>query len=236
MKLNPEDQKKSDCCQVLLVFTLHFIHIIRNMTTCLQKHLTSCQPAYSPFTPVAPQTHLQRSSSSRRHGNAWMTWAMRLATANELAAMTLLDIMSNSEPEETYRPMRGGHAPCRYTQVSYAITCQIQTIRIHDDASSLLDNDGRGSNVPAVHPDVIVGIGSTCCHLTHVDRRRPQRTDTGAYKQHINKVICTDVFVSTDCFLVCHNNRNKDFILQMNQIYHSHITHTEPSVHTRFYQ
>lgn len=98
---------------------------------------------------------------------------MRLATAEELAAMTLLDIMSNSEPEETRRPMRG-----QQPHISCDITCQVQTVSIHDNASGFLDNDGRGSDVPAVHPDVIVSIGSTCCHLTHVNRRRPQRADT----------------------------------------------------------
>lgn len=92
--------------------------------------------------------------------------------------MTLLDIMSNSEPEEANGPMRGGNTACRDTQRKHDTPRQIHTVCVHDDTSSFLDDDGRGCDVPAVHPDVIVGVGSTCRHLTHVHRRRPQCTDT----------------------------------------------------------
>lgn len=59
---------------------------------------TSCQLTYTPSTPAGPHTHLGGSTSSRRQGNAWTTWAMRRATEAELAAMTRRDIMSKSEP------------------------------------------------------------------------------------------------------------------------------------------
>lgn len=118
-----------------------------------------------------------------------MVCAIRRATAEELAAMTLLDIMSNSEPEETHRSVRGGHAASRYTQVRCDIMHRIQTICIYDNTSSFLDNDGGGSDVPAVHPNVIVSIGATCRHLTHVNCRCPQCTDTGTYKKHANNTL-----------------------------------------------
>lgn len=64
---------------------------------------------------------------------------------------------------------------------------QIQTVCIFDNSSSFPDNDGGGSDVPAVHPDVIVGVGTACRHLTHVNRCCAQCTHSETRKQqHVN--------------------------------------------------
>lgn len=60
-----------------------------------------------------------------------------------------------------------------------AIPPQTQTIRIHDNASCFLHDQGRSSNVPAVHPDVVVNVSRTCSHLAHANGCCSQSTDPG---------------------------------------------------------
>lgn len=64
---------------------------------------------------------------------------------------------------------------------------QIQTVGVSDNSSSFPDNDGGRGDVPAVHPDVIVGVGTARRHLTHVNRCCAQCTHSETRKQqHVN--------------------------------------------------
>lgn len=113
--------------------------------------------------------HWLGSASSRLQGKARIARAIRFATADELAAMTRRDIMSKREPaeEDTLTRRRGG-----YSRMAADLT---PTLGIHDDTSCFLDDDGRGGDVPTVHPHVIVDVSSARGNLAHVHRRSAQR-------------------------------------------------------------
>lgn len=113
--------------------------------------------------------HCSSGASSLGGLKELISLTIRSAMVLLLAAMILLDIRSTAPPEHRRTTDTLNPADCLLNDSIISCRLSVFTLHVQQDSSGLRDDQRAGSQVPNMHPDLIIRFDTAGRHQTHVD-------------------------------------------------------------------